>query len=70
MGLMNPHYSDSPLSPVLALARSHDVEKIYAWMEKKRGNRFSLETRDTIFPPVLIARIFLSRLPICTTVND
>lgn len=39
-------------------------------MEKKQGNRFSWENRDTIFSPALIAKIFPGRLPACTPVND
>lgn len=44
---------------------------------KRSEERFSLvggrgvgREKDTLFPPVLIAEIFLSGLPICTLIND
>lgn len=70
MGLMNSHYSNSPLClqcwPRLILTMAKNT----SWMEKKQGNRFSWENRDTIFSPVLIAKIFPGRLPACIPVND
>lgn len=62
----------------MALAHSHSGKKCQllknAWIEKKWGNTFSLwrkkKKKDTIFPPVLIAKKFLSRRSVCTPVND
>lgn len=73
MGLMNPQYSDSPLSlqswPWLALTMEKNTS-LHSDGKKKEENRFSLENKGTIFPPVLIAKIFLSRFHICTPIND
>lgn len=58
----------------MALARSHGGKKCQFMLGWKRSEEIGFPWRkkkkDTIFPPVLIAKIFVSRLPICTPIND
>lgn len=76
MSLMNPHYSNSFLCLLWWLWFTLTAaEKCQFMLGCKRSEKIGFpclkkKKKDTTFPPVLIAKVFLSCLPLCTPIND